>query len=510
MPSIIVYACKWNPSIAADNAGVEKRSIPDDMRIITVECTGSLTTAMLIQPFEEGARGVLVLGCSAGECHFVNGNEFAKTRVEEAKSILKWLGHRSESLEINLMSDTSGAAFEDIVNRFASRINRLQITEMIEQTNAEYCLECGVCTGICPMSRINKSFSPRIIVEDCLLSLESEILSSDIIWTCLTCKTCEEVCPSKVNFTDFIRQLRDKAADSGAHMALTHAGILQQTRLLEAKEPRKKTFEWLNCEKKSLDTDIAYFAGCAPVYDIVFKYLDLKITDSTNAILNLLRLAGINPALSPDEVCCGHDAYWNGELDVFKRLARHNLEWIKKGNYKTVIFGCPEGYHTFKNIYPRELGESSLEVLFWTDIIMENKYALIPDIDNHETVSVTYQDPCRLGRYSGIYESPRDLLTLFENVKLKEMQKNRETSICCGSSGWVQCTSCNKSIQMSRLDDAKETEAEIMLTACPKCLIHLRCAQKDTNEQSVKLMDLASFVYSLCKISKKNEVLYAR
>ena len=364
------------PAIAKDNAGVEHRDLSLDIRNISVECTGSLTVAMLLKPFEEGADGVLVAGCAKGECHFINGNEYVVERVEEAKRLLSSLGYKKEALEFRLMEDTTGAAYEQMIGHFLNLVRRLGTEDIIEETNAEFCLECGVCTGICPISRYDKGFSPRNLVEKALLSLDSEITSSHDIWTCLTCKRCEEVCPAEVDFVGFIRRMRSISLAQGNAAIQTHAGILQEIRLIQARGERKQRLDWLDEGLVDNNNDIAYFVGCTPIFDIVFGYLHINPIESTRSILKLLNMAGIKPAISSHEVCCGHDSYWNGEYAIFKALAEKNLSWIKRGRFKKLIFGCPEGYHIFKEVYPEVFGELDFKVVFWTELFASTEVNL--------------------------------------------------------------------------------------------------------------------------------------
>jgi Fe-S oxidoreductase len=104
---------------------------------------------------------------------------------------------------------------------------------------------------------------------------------------------------------------------------------------------------------------------------------------------------------------------------------------------------------------------------------------------------VTYQDPCRLGRFSGIYEQPRDILRAVPGLELVEMPRNKKDAVCCGSSTWINCSRVNKKIQLERLREAQKTGAQTLITACPKCKIHLSCALKDNDlEEAIEIKDL--------------------
>ena len=109
---------------------------------------------------------------------------------------------------------------------------------------------------------------------------------------------------------------------------------------------------------------------------------------------------------------------------------------------------------------------------------------------------VTYHDPCSLGRGSGLYDQPRQLLEDVPGLKLVEMETNRERALCCGASPWAYCNAVNRQIQGERLSQASATEAEMLVTACPKCQIHLKCAQKsqDCQVSQIEIHDLASLL----------------
>ena len=107
--------------------------------------------------------------------------------------------------------------------------------------------------------------------------------------------------------------------------------------------------------------------------------------------------------------------------------------------------------------------------------------------------AITYQDPCRLGRWAGVYEPPRDLLKLIPETTLVEMERSRENSLCCGTTAWMECSGCSKSMQMERLNEAIQTGAEALITACPKCQIHLTCAESKTALE-LKIVDLYTYL----------------
>jgi Fe-S oxidoreductase len=183
---------------------------------------------------------------------------------------------------------------------------------------------------------------------------------------------------------------------------------------------------------------------------------------------------------------------WNGRLDVFQKLAAQNVELIRDAGAKQVIFSCPEGYYTFKNHYPQYLGTLGFEVVHFYDFVarMLNDGALKPGDGNG---CYTYHDPCRLGRMARVFDGPRTILESIPGIRFVEMERNRENAVCCGTSGWANCSMCSKQIQVERLKEAKAAGAEVMVTACPKCKIHLSCALSNM-DLDLQIEDLTNLI----------------
>ena len=146
----------------------------------------------------------------------------------------------------------------------------------------------------------------------------------------------------------------------------------------------------------------------------------------------------------------------------------------------------------FKEVYDKQFGPLEFEIIHITEFLAGRLSDADLDFGSKGLQKVTFQDPCRLGRRSGIYEAPRELIRL-TGVELAEMEHNRENAICCGTTGWMQCTSCSKLMQIQRLKEAEAVGADAIVTACPKCQIHLTCAKKNTDHK-IDIIDLASFV----------------
>jgi heterodisulfide reductase subunit D len=239
--------------------------------------------------------------------------------------------------------------------------------------------------------------------------------------------------------------------------------------------------------------DLFYFVGCRPYFDVIFRDINAGSVQSARNVVKILNACGLEPVVSNHERCCGHDALWNGDEERFRKLGERNLEVIRSSGAKRVVFTCPEGYYTFKNFYPKFFGELAFEPVHFLDLLVEKVRAGALQFKESPGM-VTYHDPCRLGRLAGIFDAPRQLLNAMPGLDLIEMPRSRENGVCCGTSGWMNCSSCSKEIQMQRLEEARKTGANVLVTACPKCQIHFRCAKSafDIDIEITDLFDLAA------------------
>ena len=375
----------------------------------------------------------------------------------------------------------------------------MNLEDIIQETKTYYCLECGKCTSICPVARYDPAFSPRQIIENALLGFGDEVVFNKELFSCLSCYTCQRECPSDIDFPVFVRKARIMAQDNGQHGVCAHAGQLQSlARLMTSPVIKQKRLEWLSNEYRvSEKSDVLFWVGCAPYFAPVFEDIEFNALDVTRASLKILNSLGIEPKLLANEKCCGHDALWTGDIETFKRLVEHNAAQIKEAAVKKIVFSCPEGYRTFKLDYPNYV-DLGCEVQHISEFLAEKigqngvKFKEIKK-------KVTYQDPCRLGRHLGVYDAPRKVLESIPGIALVEMRHSGLDSICCGTSAWTNCDSYSDMIRAERLCEATETGAELLVTACPKCQTHFRCAMTDKGKEhrstpKIEVMDLANLV----------------
>ncbi len=307
---------------------------------------------------------------------------------------------------------------------------------------------------------------------------------------------CQQRCPSDIDYVLFTKLVRADASSDGQEAKCSHGGALQSLmKIMTAGELKQNRLEWITSDLKTSEkSEYLYFVGCLPYFDVFFSDIKANSLDSARSTLKILNFLGIEPQVLPNERCCGHDLLWMGDIENFKRLAKHNIDQIKKSGAKKIITSCPECLVSLKIDYPEFFGKMDYEVMHISELISneltQNKTKL-----NKVEKKITYQDPCRLGRFLGIYDPPRKVMCSVPGMELLEMPKSGKNAICCGTSSWVNCDIYSKMIQTNRLKEAKNTGAEVLITACPKCQIHFSCTQNAEGypeELKLRVIDLTT------------------
>jgi len=353
-----------------------------------------------------------------------------------------------------------------------------EISKLIEETGAFDCVECGKCTSVCPAAVYDTEFAPRLIVVKAQEGIKDDPMTKKNIWVCLTCEMCNSMCPYKVNYTGFIQGLRSMYFRRGEVPICSQGGLVHTMQRLMAKEDLKQNrLGWVDDDIKiSKDKgEVLLFTGCAYQLGTIFDDRAAFLRDVPKSAVKILNAAGVTPVVLEDEVCCGHDLLWVGDEDSFLKLMDKNIERIKATGVKKVVFTCPECFRTFDVDYQDFSEDLPFEMVhiseFVKDAIDDGKLKL-RNIDK----KVTYHDSCRLGKHMGIYDPPREVLSAVPGLEMIEMERSREKATCCGVNAWANCEENGKKMQIDRLKEAKGTGAESMLTFCPKCEIHFRCA----------------------------------
>jgi Fe-S oxidoreductase len=333
---------------------------------------------------------------------------------------------------------------------------------------SKFCYQCGICDTVCPWNKVS-SFSIRKIMNQSNYGLFE--VEEDDIWKCTTCGKCVQRCPRGVNQIEVGVALRRIATEyqvfpqSVKPVRTIVGGLVAEGNPFG--EERKSRGDWskgLSVKKFQEDTNYLYFPCCYPSYDKRLK----NVAVSTAKILKKAKVDfGI---LGSKENCCGESIRKTGDEELFKTLAKENIKTFIDNGVKKIVVSSPHCYHTFKNEYPDFM--VSFEILHITELIFQ----LIKDgklkIEKEFPKKVTYHDPCYLGRHNGIFDEPREILKSIPGLELVEMKDNRLLSLCCGGGGgrvWME-TEKEERFSNLRIEQAVETGAEILVTACPYCI----------------------------------------
>jgi Fe-S oxidoreductase len=365
--------------------------------------------------------------------------------------------------------------------------------ELIEKYDLWMCIQCGKCTGGCPIS-MKSTLNIRKLVYETILELTSldEICERDELWDCTTCGTCLSRCPKEVKNSDLVIGLRGIAVEGG-RIPKTAMEALES--VYKHGNPwgrtRAKRSEWTaGLNIKSLaegeKADILYYVGCTASYDP-------RIQEVAKALVHCFQKADVDfGILGNEETCSGNEVRRMGEEGLFEMLVEENLEKFEKYDISKMVTTSPHDFNAFKNEYEFE-GEVQHYTQFISDLIDREKLTF----SNGFEKTVTYQDPCYLGRQNDVYEEPRKIIESIPGVRFVEMDRSRFRSLCCEGGGgrmWVEGTEGER-LAERRVRDAADVGAEVIATACPFCLINLEDAVKTTGyEDKIEIMDIMEIV----------------
>jgi Fe-S oxidoreductase len=198
--------------------------------------------------------------------------------------------------------------------------------------------------------------------------------------------------------------------------------------------------------------------------------------------------------LGNEETCCGEPIFWLGEKALFEMFAEKNLNLFRKYSINRIVTTSPHAYNIFLKEYPR----NNLKVQHHTQLLLELLKQGKLTFSRKVKKTVTYHDPCFLGRYNDVYDPPREILRAIPGLKLVEMPRRREESFCCGGGGgmmWMEEFASEKT-NVKRAREASEVEPDVIATACPFCLMNLEDGVKTINqEDKIQVMDIIELVH---------------
>ena len=351
------------------------------------------------------------------------------------------------------------------------------------------CYQCGMCTATCPWTEV-RGESLRKMLRLAQLGLGG--LEGDFLWLCTTCRACVARCPRGVDIPNVIRAAREFVTAAGAEpdALKTVRGRLSMDHNPWGGRPEERT-KWadgLNVRPFERGMDLLLFVGCTAAYDP-------RIRTVARALVRILDAAGVTfGILGNDEVCCGDPALRIGDSALFRSLAEQNAATFRERGVEHVVAISPHSFEALKHEYPK-VG-ASVEVEHYTQLLArladEDRLRLRQD----GNLTVTYHDPCYLGRYNGVYEEPRKVLESIPGVRLQEMERSRADSLCCGGGGgriFLE-TPAGERFSDRRIAQAERTGAQMLCSACPYCVLNLEDSSKTVAKSPLAVRDVAEYV----------------
>ncbi len=368
---------------------------------------------------------------------------------------------------------------------------RFTLMQLIE---LDACTRCGECIKWCPTFAEKESqdaitplrkieavrrflnqqyglrarlFGPR--------PLDNQALQSHSAGTydCTLCGRCGVVCPVHINTRSLWIAMREMLVDLGTYPAqLDHLREMITTRYNLSGDPNENRLIWSENlprvpegVKGKSRAEVVYFVGC------VSSFYPQSYSVPQSAV-QVLERAGVDfMTLGGEEWCCGFPLIIAGMGEAAVESVRHNVEAVRKSGAKQLVTGCPSCYHTWKHDYTRILGEPlGFEVLHMTELleraIQAGRISFRPSEDR-----ITYHDPCDLGRTSGVYEAPRNVIRAMPGVTFVEMEHHHEYALCCGGGGDVEMADADltAAVAARRIAEAQATGATVLLSACQQC-----------------------------------------
>ena len=365
------------------------------------------------------------------------------------------------------------------------------------------CTRCGNCQYYCPsysVSRLESSVARgrlqliKRVLEDQTGSSETFVRR---INQCLLCGNCTQNCPAGICTEDVIEKMREQCVTAGGPQKTLEAAArnIASVGNITGDERENRLLWFENMEEGTVKTDVPakylYFAGCvSTLYPSSYSI--------PQSFAKLLNKAGLDwSVMGGTESCCSYPLMIGGMPESAAQTIKKNVRDVAAAGAESLVTTCPSCYHMWKDVYPAISPDMpDIKVFHAVQLLSQlvSSGALKPV---EKVCAVTYHDPCDLGRKSGVYDEPREILNAIPGVRLSEMKFNRENSFCCGGGGNLEMHDATLSgkVAQQRIGHAIEAGAEIIVTSCQQCKRTLAGGARQKRAK-IKVMDLCEFVLS--------------
>ena len=452
-------------------------------------------------------------------------------------SVLGFLNYLPYSKHLHILTSIPNVYFSSLgprgalcpINLADETLTKFGATDIEDFTwkqllDGHTCTECGRCTSVCPANTTGKILNPKKLMVDLrartkekapiLLAgsgsvgdggalqelLAHQLLDNFIteqeLWACTTCMACMQECPVMIEHVDTIVELRRglvlnesrfpeelKATFSNLERNYTPWGFGHSTRA-----------DWATGLEIPLMADVRkadylFWVGCAGAYDARYQKV-------SQAFAKLMKLAGVNFAiLGTEEKCNGDPARRMGNEYLAQSLVTENIAIMKRYDVKKILVTCPHCLQSLGKEYAQFGGryEVAHHSAFLKQLVDQGKLHL----SAKKKATITFHDPCYLGRYNDVYDAPRDVLGLIGGVKTVEMKRSRDRSFCCGAGGgrmWMEERE-GKRVNLERTEEALALSPDTIATGCPFCMTMLTDGVKEKGaSEKVAVKDIAELV----------------
>ncbi|MBM4328667.1 MAG: (Fe-S)-binding protein [Deltaproteobacteria bacterium] len=378
------------------------------------------------------------------------------------------------------------------------------------------CADCGRCSDNCPAATVGRALSPRMIsvkardyayahypVFGALPKPSEEeftggVIKEEEIWACTTCGACEQECPIFIEYIDKIVDMRRYLVEQGRMPSSIQKPMQQIKKKGNAYAGAKnKRADWI----KELQEGEVRILGQGDAADLLFFVdscgsFDPRIQEISRSFARILNRAGADfGILGPDETDSGNEIRRLGEEGLFEQVAQKNIEAFQARQHKEIVAFDPHALNAIRNDY-----QVKFPVVHASELLA--RYLREGKLSLHDTYLrgrlVTYHDPCYLGRHNGIYDDPRYVLKQIPGIRYQDMERSFTRSFCCSGGGlllWYENEEEKERMGERRVRMAEKIGAQVIVTACPFCLINLEDAVKTTgNEGKIEIIDLVELV----------------
>jgi heterodisulfide reductase subunit D len=382
------------------------------------------------------------------------------------------------------------------------------IKELIQM---EACTNCSLCADVCPAVSATEdgqlSGAYRLVEMRKLMRSRSGFLQkffgrrtptpeqlkqfSETVYRCTLCGRCQETCPSGIMLRDLWFSLRQDLVHTDAYpekVDMIRENVSGSHNVFD--EDNEERVDWVEDLRDPPEhgyvkdrAEVVYFTGCVASYFPMAQ----KIPMALSAVLDA---AGVDfTLLAEEEWCCGFPLLGAGLRDHLGDLIEHNIEAVRAKGARTVVFACPSCFQMWREHYPHDF--EIYHVTQYLNQLIKNHQLPLKKVD----LSVTYHDPCDLGRGSREYDAPREVIRAIPGVQLVEMSHHRENCLCCGGGGNLEMIDSELSgkIAKAKVDEALATGAQAVVTACQQC-VRTMASYVRRNKLSLEVMDIVQLV----------------